>query len=223
MPLLGGATGWLNSEPLSPAELRGHVVVVNFWTLTCINWLRQEPYVRAWSQAYRADGLVVIGVHTPEFSFEHEIDGVRQATKQRGIDYPVAVDNDYEIGTTCVRPRRISATGGASTSRHRTAPRSTSAAPTSSPSAWASTTSLAEGDPRYDELERRLADGPVIAVPAITLDGDSDGVAPATDGTSYAKRFSGKRTHRIVKGVGHNLPQEAPQAFSEAVVEVDGY
>jgi len=97
MPSLGGATGWLNSEPLGPAELRGHVVLVDFWTLTCINWLRQEPYVRAWSQAYRDDGLVVIGVHTPEFSFEHEIDRVRQATKERVIDYPVAVDNDYEI------------------------------------------------------------------------------------------------------------------------------
>jgi thiol-disulfide isomerase/thioredoxin len=97
MPLLGGATEWLNSEPLSPAELCGHVVLVNFWTLTCINWLRQEPHVRAWSQTYRNDGLVVIGVHTPEFSFEHEIDPVRQATNERGIDYPVALDNDYEI------------------------------------------------------------------------------------------------------------------------------
>src|SRR3954451_17404870 len=97
MPSLGGATGWLNSEPLGPAELRGRVVLVNFWTLTCINWLRQEPYVRAWSQGYRSDGLVVIGVHTPEFSFEHEIDLVRQATKERGIDYPVAADNDYAI------------------------------------------------------------------------------------------------------------------------------
>jgi thiol-disulfide isomerase/thioredoxin len=97
MPSLGGATEWLNSEPLGPAELRGHVVLVDFWTLTCINWLRTEPYVRAWSQAYRDDGLVVIGVHTPEFSFEHEIDRVRQATKERGIDYPVAVDNGYEI------------------------------------------------------------------------------------------------------------------------------
>ena len=70
---------------------------MNFWTLTCINWLRQEPYVRAWSQAYRDDGLIVIGAHTPEFSFEHDIDLVRQATKERAIDYPVAVDNDYEI------------------------------------------------------------------------------------------------------------------------------
>jgi thiol-disulfide isomerase/thioredoxin len=97
MPSLGGATGWLNSEPLSPAGLRGHAVLVDFWTLTCINWLRTEPYVRAWSRAYRDDGLVVIGVHTPEFSFEHEIDRVRQATKERAIDYPVAADNDYEV------------------------------------------------------------------------------------------------------------------------------
>jgi thiol-disulfide isomerase/thioredoxin len=97
MPSLGGATAWLNPEPLGSAELRGHVVLVNFWTWTCINWLRQEPYVRAWSRAYRDDGLVVIGVHTPEFSFEHDIDGVRHATKERAIDYPVAVDNDYAI------------------------------------------------------------------------------------------------------------------------------
>jgi thiol-disulfide isomerase/thioredoxin len=97
MPSLDGATEWLNSEPLDPAELRGRVVLVNFWTLTCINWLRQEPYVRAWSRAYRDDGLVVIGVHTPEFSFEHQVDLVRQAIRERAIDYPVAVDNDYEI------------------------------------------------------------------------------------------------------------------------------
>ena len=97
MPSLDGAIGWVNSEPLAPADLRGHVVLANFWTLTCINWLRQEPYVRAWSQAYRGDGLVVIGVHTPEFSFEHDIDRVRNATEQRAIDYPVAVDSNYAI------------------------------------------------------------------------------------------------------------------------------
>ncbi len=97
MPSLSGAAGWINSEPLEPSGLRGHVVLVNFWTLTCINWLRQEPYVRAWSQAYRDDGLVVIGAHTPEFSFEHVIDRVRQATTERGIEYPVAVDSDYAI------------------------------------------------------------------------------------------------------------------------------
>ena len=97
MPSLDGATGWVKSDPLGPAELRGHVVLVNFWTLTCINWLRQEPYVRAWSQAYRDDGLLVVGLHTPEFSFEHDIDGVRQAVEVRDINYPVAQDNDYAV------------------------------------------------------------------------------------------------------------------------------
>jgi thiol-disulfide isomerase/thioredoxin len=99
MPSLDGATGWLNSEPLGPAGLRGHVVLVNFWTLTCINWLRQEPYVRAWSRAYRNDGLIVIGVHTPEFGFEHDIDLVSRAVESRDIDYPVAADNDYAVWT----------------------------------------------------------------------------------------------------------------------------
>jgi thiol-disulfide isomerase/thioredoxin len=97
LPSFAGATGWLNSEPLTPAGLRGDVVLVNFWTLTCINWLRQAPYVRAWSRAYRGDGLVVIGVHTPEFAFEREIPNVRRATQIRDIDYPVAVDADYAI------------------------------------------------------------------------------------------------------------------------------
>ncbi len=97
IPPLDGATGWLNSKPLDTVELRGHVVLVNFWTLTCINWLRQEPHVRAWSQAYRDDGLIVLGVHTPEFMFEHDIGGVRRATEERGIDYPVALDNNYEL------------------------------------------------------------------------------------------------------------------------------
>jgi thiol-disulfide isomerase/thioredoxin len=99
MPPLSGATGWVNSAPLDPAELRGRVVLVDFWTLTCINWLRTEPYIRAWSRAYRDDGLVVIGVHTPEFSFEHDADRVRRATIERAIDYPVAIDNDYAVWT----------------------------------------------------------------------------------------------------------------------------
>jgi pimeloyl-ACP methyl ester carboxylesterase len=83
--------------------------------------------------------------------------------------------------------------------------------------------SIARGEPQYDVIEARLAQGPVIGVPTITLDGDSDGVAPATDGSGYAQKFSGKRTHRIIKGVGHNLPQEAPRAFAEAVIDVDAY
>ena len=80
---------------------------------------------------------------------------------------------------------------------------------------------LAEGEPKYDDLEKRLAEGPVIAVPAITIASDFDGAA--ADGTSYRKQFSGKYSHRIFKGIGHNVPQEAPQAFAEAVIEVDGY
>jgi thiol-disulfide isomerase/thioredoxin len=94
MPAFAGATEWLHSEPLGPAELGGHVVLVNFWTLTCINWLRQEPYVRAWSQAYRDDGLIVIGVHTPEFAFEHDAGNVENAIRRLGIRYPVVQDND---------------------------------------------------------------------------------------------------------------------------------
>jgi thiol-disulfide isomerase/thioredoxin len=97
MPSLEGASAWLGSEALSPAGLRGQVVVVDFWTLTCINWLRTEPYIRAWSKAYRDDGLIVIGVHTPEFSFEHELELVRLAVEERSIDYPVALDNDYRV------------------------------------------------------------------------------------------------------------------------------
>jgi thiol-disulfide isomerase/thioredoxin len=97
MPAFSGAAGWLNSAPLTPAQLRGKVVLVDFWTLTCINWLRAEPYVRAWSRAYRDDGLVVVGVHTPEFPFEHDIGRVRRATLVREIDYPVVLDNDYAI------------------------------------------------------------------------------------------------------------------------------
>ena len=92
-----GATAWLNSEPLSPDALRGKVVVVQFWTYTCINWLRTQAYYRAWSQRYRDKGLITIGVHTPEFKFEHDLDNVRWAVEARKIDYPVAVDSDFEV------------------------------------------------------------------------------------------------------------------------------
>jgi thiol-disulfide isomerase/thioredoxin len=97
LPSFGGATGWLNSQPLTPSLLRGHVVVVQFWTYTCINWLRTQAYFRAWSQRYRDQGLVTIGVHTPEFKFEHDLDNVRWAVEARKIDYPVAIDNDFAV------------------------------------------------------------------------------------------------------------------------------
>ena len=97
MPALDRATTWLNSQPLSTQELRGRVVLVDFWTYTCINWRRTLPYLRAWAEKYRDDGLVVIGVHTPEFSFEKDLDNVRRQTKAQGVNYPVAVDSDYSI------------------------------------------------------------------------------------------------------------------------------
>lgn len=96
-PSLSGATAWLNSPPLNPSGLRGKVVLVDFWTFTCVNWLRTLPYVRAWAAKYRDKGLVVIGVHTPEFSVEHDIANVRRATQAMRVDYPVAVDNDYGV------------------------------------------------------------------------------------------------------------------------------
>jgi thiol-disulfide isomerase/thioredoxin len=97
LPSFAGATGWLNSSPRTVTDLRGKVVLVNFWTYTCINWLRQLPYVRAWATRYADDGLVVIGVHTPEFGFEHNVDNIRRAVTDMRIDYPVAIDSEYAI------------------------------------------------------------------------------------------------------------------------------
>ena len=99
LPGFDGATGWLNSPPLSAADLRGRVVLVNFWTYTCINWLRTLPYVRAWADRYADHGLVVVGVHTPEFDFEHDLDNVRRAVDDLRVAVPVATDNDYAIWT----------------------------------------------------------------------------------------------------------------------------
>jgi thiol-disulfide isomerase/thioredoxin len=97
LPSLGGATGWLNSPPLTAAGLRGKVVLIDVWTYTCINWLRTLPYVRAWAEKYRNQGLVVIGVHSPEFAFEKNVDNVRRAAKDMRVDYPIAVDSDHAI------------------------------------------------------------------------------------------------------------------------------
>lgn len=93
---IGGAAEWLNSPRLTPSSLAGKVVLVDFWTYTCINWLRTLPYVRAWAQKYR-ERLIVVGAHTPEFAFERDLDNVRRAVRQMRIEYPVAIDNDYAI------------------------------------------------------------------------------------------------------------------------------
>jgi thiol-disulfide isomerase/thioredoxin len=97
LPDLGGATAWLHSKPLTPAGLRGNVVLVQFCTYSCVNWLRTLPYVRAWDERYRDDGLIVIGAHAPELPFEHDVEKVRPALQAMGVDYPIAVDNDFAI------------------------------------------------------------------------------------------------------------------------------
>jgi thiol-disulfide isomerase/thioredoxin len=92
-----GATSWLNSEPLAPQGLRGRVVLVDFWTYTCVNWLRTLPYVRAWATKYADAGLTVVGVHTPEFGFERDLDNVVAQSRSLGVEYPIAVDSAYGV------------------------------------------------------------------------------------------------------------------------------
>jgi thiol-disulfide isomerase/thioredoxin len=92
-----GATGWLNSPPLTPDELHGRVVLVDFWTYTCVNWLRTLPYVRAWAAKYADHGLTVIGVHTPEFDFEHDVENIVAQARALDVGYPIAIDNDYGV------------------------------------------------------------------------------------------------------------------------------
>jgi thiol-disulfide isomerase/thioredoxin len=97
LPGFDGATGWLNSTPLGAADLRGKVVLVDFGTFTCINWLRTLPYIRAWAEKYRELGLVLIGVQTPEFEIEHDVESVRRSLQEMRIEHPVAIDNDYAV------------------------------------------------------------------------------------------------------------------------------
>jgi len=97
LPSFDGATGWLNSPPLTATDLTDKIILVNFWTYTCINWLRQLPYLRAWAEKYADHDLAVIGVHTPEFGFEHNLDNVRRAVQDMRIEYPVVIDNDYAV------------------------------------------------------------------------------------------------------------------------------
>jgi thiol-disulfide isomerase/thioredoxin len=97
LPGFEGATGWLNSEPLTPEGLRGRVVLVDFWTYTCINWLRTLPYLRAWHEKYADQGLTIIGVHTPEFGFERNVDNIIPRSREFGVEYPIAIDSDYGV------------------------------------------------------------------------------------------------------------------------------
>src|SRR5438128_9526185 len=95
MPELNGAVGWVNSPPLTRESLRGKVVLIDFWTYSCINCLRTLPYIEAWAEKYKTSGLVIIGVHTPEFAFEKDPANVRQAVKDLHLTYPIAIDSRY--------------------------------------------------------------------------------------------------------------------------------
>jgi thiol-disulfide isomerase/thioredoxin len=97
VPAFTGATRWLNSEPLTPEGLHGRVVLVDFWTYTCVNWLRTLPYVRAWAAKYAPQGLTTIGVHTPEFAFEHDVNNIIAQARAMGVTYPIAIDSDYGV------------------------------------------------------------------------------------------------------------------------------
>src|SRR5262245_41585195 len=97
LPSLGGATEWLNSPPLTMADLRGKVILLDFWTYTCINWIRTLPYARPWAERYKDQDLLVIGVHSPEFSFERNVANVRRAVTDMRVDYPIVIDNDFAI------------------------------------------------------------------------------------------------------------------------------
>ena len=127
---IGNAAEWINSPRLMPSTLSGKVLLVDFWTYTCINWLRTLPYVRAWAQKYQ-QGLIVIGVHTPEFPFEYNTDNVRRAVQQMRIEYPIVIDNDYSIwrsgisiGRRCTCSMRAGGFASISSARASTRPRS---------------------------------------------------------------------------------------------------
>ncbi|GAA1957733.1 thioredoxin [Microbacterium deminutum] len=97
LPSFARATTWLNSDPLTPDGLRGRVVLVDFWTYTCVNWLRTLPYLRAWHDKYESAGLTIIGVHTPEFGFERDLDNITRQSRNLRVEYPIAVDSDYGV------------------------------------------------------------------------------------------------------------------------------
>jgi thiol-disulfide isomerase/thioredoxin len=240
-PPLNGATGWLNSQPLTARSLRGRVVLVNFWTFSCINSIRVLPYLRAWAAKYKNQGLIVIGVQTPEFEFEKRVENVRWAVKDKRIDYPIAIDNDQFYFAT--------ERGRAGYDQYRrdfakliwqiASPKwnfddatfNRTAASFDNPDHVAIVIhnyrfriGLAEDESQYDKFEKQLALLPTIAVPTITLEGDANGAPHPADAAAYRQKFSGKYASRIITGgIGHNLAQEAPQAFAQAVMDVDAY
>jgi thiol-disulfide isomerase/thioredoxin len=155
---LDGAPVWLNSEPLAADGLRGRVVLVDIWTYSCVNWLRTLPYVRAWDERYRDRGLVVVGVHAPEFGFEHDLDNVRRAVGELGVDYPVVIDNDFAIWRSLDNhywPALYLVDGDGRVRFHHF------------------------GEGAYEETERAIQE--LLGVDEATVDVDADGLAEAAD------------------------------------------
>jgi len=206
MPPLDGATAWLNSPPLTTQGLRGKVVLVEFWTYTCINWLRTLPYVRAWAEKYRDQGLVVIGAHAPEFPFEHDLENVRRAARDMRIAYPIAIDNKFAIWRAFSNhywPAMYFVDAAGRIRRHQ----------------------FGEGD--YEEAERviqrLLVEAGVTGVPQDVVSGDAQGAEAAADwndlespetylgyerGESFASpgglALDERRTYAIPAGLGRN-------------------
>ena len=188
MPSLDGATAWLNSAALTPADLRGKVVLIQFWTYTCIEWLRTFPIVNAWAQAYGQHGLIVIGVHTPEHSFEHDIASVQRAVNGLGIRYPVVIDNHYTIWGAF--QNRYSPAFYVVDSKRRIRHRS-----------------FGEGD--YEQLERLIRQllreagaqelGPEVVAALLTgADGITDGDDPDSRENSFGAAPNGATSRRAV-------------------------
>jgi thiol-disulfide isomerase/thioredoxin len=182
---------WLNSEPLTADDLRGHVVLVDFWTYSCVNWLRTLPYVRAWADKYRDAGLVVVGVHAPEFGFEHDLDNVRRAIGELDVGYPVVIDNDFSIWRSFDNnywPAVYLVDGdGARRFEHF-------------------------GEGAYDETERALQDLLGVDAGGPLVDVDAGGLAEAADWERLGspETYLGQaRGERRTQAAAHELPLNA--------------
>jgi thiol-disulfide isomerase/thioredoxin len=205
LPSLDGATGWLNSPPLTPAGLRGKVILTGFWTYTCINWLRQLPYLRAWAGKYSGHGLVVIGVHTPEFSFEHGAGNVRRAVQDMRIDYPVATSTSSWGRQRHKSPGDAASSSTGSHPARRTEATSTAMATARSPSSGC-TSSSASPAPSPTALSRSPSPTPAFR-PTASLSDRSGGPAIPSTPFGPVKQINvgvrrDRRRRREVRGHG---------------------
>jgi thiol-disulfide isomerase/thioredoxin len=185
---LDRAPVWLNSEPLTAEGLRERVVLIDVWTYSCVNWLRTLPYVRAWHERYRDDGLVVVGVHAPEFSFEHDLDNVRRAAGELDVGYPVVIDNDFAIWRSFDNhywPALYLVDGGGRVRFHHF------------------------GEGAYEQIEREIqrrlgVDGELVRVDAGGLAEAADWETLKSPETYLGRARGGRRSHRGPDGLALN-------------------